>query len=209
MTRRAFLLASLATAALARIGLSAIAPGSAQAQTPPRRIRGKIVSLTGQTMVVQTREGPNVTVMLADNVAVSETVPLKLDAIKPNSFVGIASLKIGGQDTAMEVVVFPEAARGSGEGSYPWDLKPESSMTNATVGTIATTPTGPSLSLTYKGGEKTIVVPPDVPIVTFVPADRSLLVPGAPVFFGAAAAADGSLSTARIVTGRNGNAPPM
>ncbi len=199
MKRRAVLVAWLAA--------FAVAP--AEAQTPPRRIRGHVVSFDGKALVVETREGPVVTIGLPETAAVSETVPLALDAIQANSFVGIASIKRNGQETAMEVVVFPEAARGTGEGSYPWDLAPESTMTNATVGTLAAGANGRTLSLTYKGGTKEIVVPADVPIVTFKPADRSLLVAGAPVFLGATTAADGSLSASRVVTGRNGNAPPM
>ena len=160
MRRRSILLAPLV-----------LAVPAAQAQTPPRRIRGKIASLDGLTLVVTTREGPNLTITLAENLVVTEVTKLELDAIQPNAFVGVASIHRGDQDIALEVLVFPEAARGS--------------------------------------GKRSIMVPPEAPIVTFTPADRSLLVAGAPVFLGAAVAADGSLSAARIVTGRNGLAPPM
>ena len=198
MRRRSILLAPLV-----------LAVPAAQAQTPPRRIRGKIASLDGRTLVVTTREGPNLTITLAENLVVTEVTKLELDAIQPNAFVGVASIHRGDQDIALEVLVFPEAARGSGEGSYPWDLTPESTMTNATVATVEKSATGRTLALTYKDGKRSIMVPPEAPIVTFTPADRSLLVAGAPVFLGAAVAADGSLSAGRIVTGRNGLAPPM
>ena len=199
MDRRTLLLTTLAVLPLRR----------AWAQATSRRIRGRVVSLEGRTLTVATREGPTVAIALAENVAVSEVKPLALEAIQPNSFVGIASLHRDGQDVAVEVLVFPEAARGAGEGSYPWDLAPESTMTNATVATVAAAPDGRKLALTYKGGARDIVVPPGAPIVTFIPADKSWLVPGAPVFIGATVGADGSLSAARVTTGRDGNAPPM
>ena len=189
--------------------LAALPLRPAYAQTTSRRIRGRVVSLDGKTLTVATREGPTVAIALADNFAVSEVTPLTLDAIAPNSFVGIASLHRDGQDIAVEVLVFPEAARGSGEGSYPWDLAPESTMTNATVATVAAAADGRKLALTYKGGTREVVVPPGAAIVTVAPADKSLLVAGAPVFIGATVGADGSLSAARVTTGRNGVAPPM
>lgn len=201
MNRRTLLLASLALPLLNRAA-SAQAPAS-------RRIRGKIVSLDGRTLVVATREGPNVTLTMAENLAVAEVKPLALEAIQPNSYVGIASMKAGGQDVALEVLVFPEAMRGAGEGSTAWDLQPESTMTNAAVANVVGAAQGRMLTLTYKGEKRDIMVPPNVPIVTFVPADRSLLVPGAPVFLSATTATDGTMTTARITTGRDGNAPPM
>jgi hypothetical protein len=181
----------------------------AQAAPVSRRIRGKVVSLEGKTLVVATREGPNVTITVPDNLAVAEVKPLELDAIQPNSYVGIASMKAAGKDVALEVLVFPEAMRGAGEGSFPWDLQPESTMTNASVASVVGAAQGRTLSLTYKDGKRDIMVPPGVPIVTFMPADRSLLVPGAPVFLSAAVSPDGSMSAGRITTGRDGNIPPM
>lgn len=201
MNRRTLLLAGLALPLLNRAA-------SAQA-APSRRIRGKVVSLNGRTLVVATREGPNVTITVAENLAVAEVKPLTLEAIQPNSYVGIASMKAGGKDVALEVLVFPEAMRGAGEGSGAWDLQPESTMTNAAVSGITGAANGRVLTLAYKGEKRDIIVPPDAPIVTFAPADRSLLVPGAPVFLSAATAADGSMTTGRITTGRDGHAPPM
>jgi hypothetical protein len=201
MNRRALLLASLALPLLHH---------AASAQAPAtRRIRGKVVSLDNRTLVVATREGPNVTLTLSENLAVAEVRPLALESIQPNAYVGIASMKAGGRDVALEVLVFPEAMRGAGEGSTPWDLQPESTMTNAAVANVVGAAQGRMLTLTYKGEKRDIMVPPDVPIVTFVPADRSLLVPGAPVFLSAAIAADGTMTTTRITTGRDGNVPPM
>ena len=109
---------------------------------------------------------------------------------------------------ALEVVVFPEAARGTGEGHYPWDLKPESSMTNATVANLARSSDGRTLSLRYKEGEKTVIVPDGIPVVTLRPGDRSLIVPGAKVFI-VAEPGDDQFTVRRLMIGRNGFQPPM
>jgi hypothetical protein len=109
---------------------------------------------------------------------------------------------------AIEVLVFPEAARGAGEGHYPWDLQPGSMMTNATVGDMASTAQGRSLKLRYKGGEQTVLVPANVPVVTFKPADRTLIVPGARLLINAQMR-EGKPTALRILAGRNGFNPPM
>jgi hypothetical protein len=182
---------------------------AASAQTPTR-IRGAIEALDGQMLTVKTREGPVVRIALADNVAVSAVVKVDPSAIAPNSYIGTATMaQPDGSYKALEVLVFPEAARGTAEGKFPWDLTPESTMINATVGTVAGVPQGRELMLTHKGETSKVVVPPDIPVVTFQPADRSLLVAGAPVFIGATRAADGSLSAPRVPVGKDGVAPPM
>ena len=110
---------------------------AAQAQSPPTRIRGTISAIDGKTATIATREGASVKVNLADNWSVILVSPVAASEIKENSFVGIASMKgPDGTLSALEVLVFPEAARGSNEGHYPWDLQPESMMTNATVATV-------------------------------------------------------------------------
>jgi hypothetical protein len=184
----------------------------ALAQQPPtKRVRGSIESLDGAVMTVKTREGPSVPIRLADNVVVMAVSKLDIAAIQPNSYVGIASLKQpDGTMKALEVLVFPENARGAGEGHYPWDLQPESMMTNATVGTVTGSGSARVLELTYKDGKQTISVPEGVPIVTFAPADKTLLAKGTHVFVGGAAvAADGSLSAGRVLAGKDGLVPPM
>ena len=108
------------------------------------------------------------------------------------------------------MLVFPEAMRGSNEGHYPWDLAPESMMTNATVSTVVATDGGQTLTLKYKGdGTQTIHVRPGVPIVTFQPGQRSDAKPGAKIFMGAQKAADGSFTAMRIAVGKDGLQPPM
>jgi hypothetical protein len=182
---------------------------TASAQTPTR-VRGTIATVDGPSMTVKSRDGRDLDVRLAENLNVSGVVNAPLSDIKPGTFVGIAALPQT-DDTlkAVEVLIFPESARGSGEGHYAWDLMPQSTMTNATVAETVTSVSGPVLTLKYKDGEKKIVVPPNTPIVTFVPGDRSLLKPGTAVFFSATPQPDGKLMAARVLAGKDGVVPPM
>jgi hypothetical protein len=182
----------------------------ALAQTPPtQRLRGTVKSIDGATLVVAERSGETMSLSLADNFSVNEVVPIAASAITPGSFIGTAAVPgADGTLTALDVVVFPEAARGTGEGHSAWDLQPGSTMTNATVAQLDAAPEGRKLKLRYKDGEKTVVVPESVPIVTFKPADRSLLVPGAKVIV-FAQLRDGKPTAMRALAGRNGFAPPM
>ena len=188
-----------------------VVAGVALAQNaPPTRLRGSITAIDGKTATIATREGASVTVNLAENWAAVLVVPVPLSEVKANSFVGVASLKgPDGVQNALEVLVFPEAARGSNEGHYPWDLQPESMMTNATVATVAAAGDGQMLTLKYKDGTQDIRVKPGIPVVTFAPGDRSDAKVGAKVFLGAAKAADGSLTAGRILVGKDGLTPPM
>jgi hypothetical protein len=131
--------------------------------------------------------------------------------IKQGSFVGVTAIQKGPGTPlqAREVHLFPEAQRGTGEGHYDWDLEPGSSMTNANVDAIVNTNNGKELTLSYKGGSQKIIVPQGVPIVTFKPADKSVLKAGAQVFIITQQAADGSLTAQRILIGKDGMKPPM
>ena len=183
---------------------------AATAQSPPTRLRGSIAAIDDKTVTIATREGTSVKVNLAENWAVLLVSPVTMADIKENSFVGIASLKgPDGSLNAIEVLVFPEAARGSNEGHYPWDLQPESMMTNATVATVASASGGQTLTLKYKDGTQTIKVKPGTPIVTFTPGARTDAKVGAKVFLGAAKGADGSLTASRLLVGKDGLTPPM
>ena len=190
--------------------IAVVAIGTTWAQSAPTRLRGSIAAIDGKTATIATREGTQVKVNLADNWVAVLVIPTPLSEVKANSFVGIASLK--GSDgvlNALEVLVFPESARGSNEGHYPWDLQPESMMTNATVATVAAAGDGQTLTLKYKDGTQDIRVKPGIPVVTFAPGDRADAKVGAKVFLGAAKGADGSLTATRILVGKDGLTPPM
>jgi len=183
---------------------------SSFAQPATRRIRGEITGVDGLMLQVRTRLGENLTIGLDEKYAVSGVVKIDGSAIKPGTFVGAASLpQADGTQRALEVLVFPEAARGSNEGHYPWDLQPGSMMTNTTVAEIVRVDPDQRMTLRYKDGEKVVVVPPDAPIVTFVPGDRSLVRLGAHVIITATVRPDGSLAASRVAVGKDGLVPPM
>ena len=185
--------------------------GSVLAQAPTQRIRGDVVALDGLSLQVKSRSGETLAIKLADNYVVTAVVKIDATAIKPGSFVGTASMpQPDGTLTSLEVLVLPESMRGSNEGHYPWDLRPGSMMTNATVVDVVSAGQGARrMTLKYKDGEKSIVVPEDVPIVTFEPGEKSMLVPGAHVLLTATKQPDGSLTAARVAVGKNGLVPPM
>ena len=173
-------------------------------------VRGTVATLEGSTLMVKTREGPTAAVTLKPGFKVSGVVAASLGDIKPGDFVGVASLpRSSGGDGAIEVLVFPAAMKGTGEGSYPWDLKPKSTMTNGTVANEVKGVDGRMLTLAYKGGERKVSVADGTPIVTFAPATEADLKPGATVFVPAQRGADGALSAGFVAVGTNGVAPPM
>ena len=181
----------------------------AQKPAPTQRLRGTLESFDGSTLVMKERSGEVYHLALGDKFAASEVVPIELGTIQSGSFIGTAAVPgANGTLRALEVLVFPESARGSGEGHYPWDLQPDSTMTNATVADLAATANGRVLTLRYKDGEKKVLVPADAPVVSFKPGDRSLLVPGAKVLV-TARVIDGHPTALRALAGRNGFMPPM
>jgi hypothetical protein len=197
---------SAAVAAL--VGVAAVSPAQAAENV---RVRGTIVSVDGSTLTVKTREGPTSALALKPGWKVVGVAKASIEDIKPGDFVGIASLPSAtGGDGAIEVLVFPPAMKGTGEGSYPWDLKPKSSMTNATVTNAVNDVEGRTLTLSYSGGgEKKIAVADGIPIVTFGPATEADLKPGATVFVPAQRGDDGALAAGFVVVGTNGVNPPM
>lgn len=201
------------TALLGLTALSIIASFDAvaqtAAQTTPRRVRGTIEALQNGTLVVQSREGEKVSIQLAPNYTVAAVVPATLADAKPGTFIGAAATGPKDRLRAVEVLIFPDAMRGSGEGHYPWDLLPESTMTNATIESEVSGTDGRQLTVVAKGETLKMTVPPDAPVVTFEPGTPAMLTPGAKVFVGAQAAADGTLSAARINVGKDGLTPPM
>lgn len=201
MKRRAFV--------VALAGVSAWVAAQTPPSNPPVRLRGTIEKFQTPLLTLRERSGEVITLTLADPLTFQEVLPIDLSAIRPGAFVGTAAVpRTDGTLESLEVVVFPEAARGTGEGHYPWDLKPESTMTNATVADLVGVPYGRRLTLRYKDGEKTVVVPDNVPVVTFKPGEPSLIRPGAKAFI-VATLRDGKPVATRLVVGRDGFAPPM
>lgn len=175
------------------------------------RIRGTLENSENGTISVKTREGPTVNITVAPDQKINTVKKIDLSAIQPGSFIGTATMgKADGSFVAMEVLVFPESARGTGEGKYPWDLTPESTMINATVATVDEGAKNTrELSVQQKGETSRVVVPDGIPVVTIEPADSKALIKGAPVFIVAKKAADGQMSAVRILVGKDGVAPPM
>lgn len=197
-------------AILAAASLLVALPALAQQPPAPSRIRGSVASLDGNALVVTARDGSEQKITLAPDAAVLGLVKSKLSDIKQGDFIGVTGMpQDDGSQKAVEVHIFPEKARGTGEGFRPWDLRPNSTMTNAAVAEQVVTNDGQTLLLKYKDGEKKIVVTSDTPVVSFVDADRTDLKPGAKVIVFVAKEADGSLSSKRIAVGRDGVTPPM
>ena len=189
-----------------------LASAAVFAQDKPMRVRGTVEQIDGTMMTVKSREGDTLKVKLADEVKVVALVKSSLADIKPNSFVGSTAMpQPDGTWKAVEVHIFPEEMRGTGEGDRPYDYKPQSTMTNGTVNSLAkTTMTGTvaneegtTLTLDYKGGSKKIDVTPQTVIVSYMPGTREELKPGASIYIPAATRqADGTLLTARVNVGR-------
>jgi len=194
------------------IGLIAIlaAPMAWAQDAPPVRVRGTIERVDGSIYVVKARDGAELKLTLADNPQIAGIVKASLSDIKQGVFVGVTAMpQADGSLSALEVHIFTEAMRGTGEGHYPWDLRPQSTMTNANVEQVVTAVDGQTLTLKYKDGEKKILVPANTPIVVYVQGDKSDLKPGAKVFIAAIKQPDGTLQGRAWRVGRDGVTPPM
>ena len=175
------------------------------------RVRGTIEHVDGNNLTVKSRDGADLKVALAPTALVVAIVKASLADIKQGSFVGVTGMpQADGSQRAIEVHIFPESMRGTGEGHYPWDLRPGSTMTNANVEQTVTGVDGQVLSVKYKDGEKKLIVPPDATIVTYMPGDKSELKPGTKIFVAfAKKLPDGTLEAPRVNYGRDGLTPPM
>ncbi len=195
------------TAAFA-LGLMAFAaPAMAQGTTPAPHIRGTVTMVSDTMVEVKTRKGETVSVILDPNFSVTGVFKSSFADIKPGSFIGAASApQPDGTFKALAVIVFPPGITG-GDGHYAWDLEPNSTMTNGTVGELSMSK-GRVLSVKYPNGEKQIVVPDDVPVVSFHPSTRAAIVVGANVTINPIKAPDGSTHAARMQVGENGMIPP-
>ncbi len=175
------------------------------------RLRGTIERIEGSNLVVKARDGSERTVALADNTRIVAIVKASLADVKPGTFVGITGMpRADGSQRALEVHVFPEAMRGTGEGHRAWDLMPQSTMTNGNVEQTVLGVDGQMLTVSYKGGTQKIMVPADAPVVAYMPAEKSDLKPGLKIFIAAARQQpDGTLQAPRINFGKDGLTPPM
>jgi hypothetical protein len=182
----------------------------AWAQDAPVRVRGTIERVDGVVLIVKSREGRELRLKLAAGGGVSAIVAAKLADVTVGKYIGVSGMPLAdGSQKAIAIHIFPEALRGVAEGFRAWDLRPESTMTNANVEATVAAADGQVLTLKYKDGEKRIIVPDGVPIVAYAPGAASDLKAGAQIFVGAAKKLpDGTLETARISVGK-GAAPPM
>ena len=183
----------------------------AQQSPTPTRIRGTIEGVNGSMLSIKTREGTDVKVKMTDDLKVIGIAKTTLSEIKPGSYIGVSAMpQPDGSQKAFAIHIFPEAMRGAAEGHRPWDQRPNSTMTNATVAETVAGVDGQVINVKYKDGEKKVVVPPDAAIVAFADGEKSEIKPGAKIIiFGAKKLDDGSLETNRIGVGRDGITPPM
>jgi hypothetical protein len=202
---------SMSRALVAATVISALASAAWAQQPPTVRIRGTIEAVDGPMLSIKSREGADMKVRVTDNVVVVGIAKSSLAEIKPNSFIGVSAMpEPDGTQKALAIHIFPEAQRGTGEGFRAWDLRPNSTMTNATVAETVAGTDGQNILVKYKDGEKKVVVPPATPIVAFVTGDKSELKAGAKVIiFGAVKKDDGSLEAGRVGVGLDGITPPM
>jgi hypothetical protein len=182
----------------------------AQQPPVPTRVRGSIEGVQGDLLQVKSRGGEDYELRMTPDIRVVGITRIALADIKVGSFIGTTTVPgPDGVQNAVEVHVFPEDMRGTGEGSRPYDLRPNSSMTNATVAESVVGNDGHTLLIKYRGGEKKVQVTPETPVVTYVPADKSDLKPGAKVIAFMKKLPDGSFETNRVSVGRDGLTPPM
>jgi hypothetical protein len=197
---------TLSLAALVLVASSALAQ-----QPQPVRIRGTVEKVDGNVVTIRSREGDTKVVTLTGTPAVTAMVKASLSDIKPGSYIGVSGMPSAkGVQKALGIHIFEDSQRGLGEGFREWDLQPNSSMTNATVAQKVAGTGENTITVTYKGGEKTVAVTPETPVVSFAPGDLSEVKPGAKVIvFAATPKPDGTLETNRIGVGRDGVTPPM
>jgi hypothetical protein len=190
--------------------VASVLAATAQQPPTPTRLRGTIERVDGDVLAVKSRSGEDVKLHMTSDMRVVGIIKISLADIKLGSFIGATTVPgPDGRQNAVEVHVFPEDMRGTGEGSRPYDLRPNSTMTNATVAQTVAGNDGQTLTIKYKDGEKTITVGPDTPVVTYVPADRADLKADAKIIAFIKQLPDGSYETNRISVGRDGLTPPM
>lgn len=181
----------------------------AQNTSAPIRLRGVVERVDTDSITFKERRGETLKIAMPPNLNITEVYPIKMMDIQENSFIGTATLtNSSGRLEALEVLVFPEAMRGTGEGHYSWDLMPGSMMTNANVSQLKSIGSGRELKLDYKGGSQVVFVPENTPIVTFRPGSLALLVPQANAIL-TVIEKDGQPQLTRVTVGKDGFKPPM
>jgi len=195
---------------VAAVMAASVVGAIAQQSPTPTRVRGTIEGVDGDVVMVKSRSGEDVKLHMTSDMRIVGIVKISLADIKLGSFIGTTTVPgPDGRHDAVEVHVFPENMRGTGEGSRPYDLKPNSTMTNATVAQQVTGTDGQTLTIKYKDGEKKVTVGPDTPVVTYVPGEKSDLKAGARIIAFVKQLPDGSFESNRISVGRDGLTPPM
>jgi hypothetical protein len=201
---------SIVSRCFAALALIAVAVPAIAQQTAPSRVRGTVEGVDGDVMAVKSRSGEDFKLHMTGDMQVVGITKISLSDIKVGSFIGTTTVPgPDGIQSAIEVHVFPENMRGTGEGSRPFDLRPNSTMTNATVAESVAGNDGHTLLIKYKDGEKKVVVPPDCPVVTYVPAGKSELKAGAKIIAFMKKLPDGSFDATRVSVGLDGLTPPM
>ncbi|AYN28312.1 hypothetical protein M976_00966 [Buttiauxella ferragutiae ATCC 51602] len=184
---------------------------AAQVDNVIRPIRGTIDSVNDHSVIITTRQGEKLDVVLTDKTKVNSISEAKISDIKPDSFIGTAAVQqADGTLKALEVHVFAPSLRGSGEGFNPFESADGNvnTMTNGTVGKLVNSQ-GRTMTVKVKDMEKTVIVPDDVPVVLITPGSRNLLQPGTKVMVHAAKDDKGQLVARGISAGKNGLTPPM
>jgi hypothetical protein len=195
--------------AVAMVAVSTLAAIAQQSPTPTR-VRGTIEGVDGDVLAVRSRSGQDVKLHLTGDAKIVGIIRISLADIKAGSFIGTTTVPgSDGSQNAVEVHVFPEDMRGTGEGSRPYDLRPNSTMTNATVSESVVGNDGHTLLIKYKDGEKKVLVSPETPVVTYVPGEKSDLKAGAKIIAFVKQLPDGSFESNRVSVGRDGLTPPM
>lgn len=189
-------------------GLLLATPVAAQTQRPPTaKLAGVVAAVSGNELDVTATDGSKAVVMLGDKTRIALSSPMQMEDIKPGSFIGAGAMADGkGGNTAVEITVFPESARGLGEGFHKWDQGPNSTMTNGTVSEVLGTDHR-TVTVTYKGGQQAVTIPPGTPITTFANAARAALVTGAHVVVRALKGSDGKLTAVYLTVGKDGFVP--
>jgi hypothetical protein len=174
------------------------------------RLRGSIETVDGQTLTMKGRDGTVISMKLPEGVLIRGIEKKSVADVQQGSFVGITAMpQADGTQKAVEIHIFPEAMRGTGEGHRPWDLVPNSTMTNGNIDSSVASVDGKELVLKYKDGEKKFIIPANIEVVMFVPGSVADLKPGEKVFVVAKKLPDGTFEPQFIVVGHNGVNPPM